>query len=618
MHPVLQPLRHALLPALILGLPSAGSLLAAPSQGSPPGQGQDILFSISFRGPTISQLDSGQGVPTTEGDLLAPAAGGPVLGPQPRPRIVTTGGALGLGAYTACLGHPPGTPCGVEVDALSRGYDLLLVPHRQERPPHRFFFSVDFRARGIPGPAAGPSVRSEAGPIGDAAGDVMGDLGLAAGPLPPPTLPLVLPAGNVGILDGNGLSSASGFAYPGLGIVEPALPAALGALTGDDLNALDLRGAPAGVPEFVFFSLDAGFIDPLTGLPNSGSAAGEGASAAAILRSLGGVVTVYATPQQLGLELESGDVDDVNALALRENGDGIFQPSLAPYDWVSGLDGRSGAPRDMLLFSVRRGSSIIGRPDSIFGLPIEPGDILVPPLGGIGRPGIFIAAENLGLATVRSGTVLDHGDDLDALSIEEPDSFFDCNENGIEDSVDIALGISSDTNLNGIPDECEVIGGEHCHCTSPKGPCANHDPGAGCRNSSGAGAHLSAAGGGGSVTLDDLVLRATSLPVNQFGLVFMGGAAVDQPFGDGRQCVTSGGMGFHRFPLMATGPAGEMELSAGSLGAGLVATSQSLFAPSGWIQPGQTWHFQCWFRDTFGPCTSGFNLSNAMQVTFTP
>jgi|GEM_PF-2826482 len=31
----------------------------------------------------------------------------------------------------------------------------------------------------------------------------------------------------------------------------------------------------------------------------------------------------------------------------------------------------------------------------------------------------------------------------------------DCNDNGIEDSVDIAFGSSSDANANGVPDECE-------------------------------------------------------------------------------------------------------------------------------------------------------------------
>ncbi|MEZ5975726.1 MAG: hypothetical protein R3E96_13060 [Planctomycetota bacterium] len=50
----------------------------------------------------------------------------------------------------------------------------------------------------------------------------------------------------------------------------------------------------------------------------------------------------------------------------------------------------------MLLFSVRRGSWVIGQPDSIFGIPIEEGDILTTPLptamGGVSPfPGIFIA-----------------------------------------------------------------------------------------------------------------------------------------------------------------------------------------------------------------------------------
>ena len=31
----------------------------------------------------------------------------------------------------------------------------------------------------------------------------------------------------------------------------------------------------------------------------------------------------------------------------------------------------------------------------------------------------------------------------------------DCNGNGVEDAVDIALGDSADSNLDGIPDECQ-------------------------------------------------------------------------------------------------------------------------------------------------------------------
>jgi hypothetical protein len=32
---------------------------------------------------------------------------------------------------------------------------------------------------------------------------------------------------------------------------------------------------------------------------------------------------------------------------------------------------------------------------------------------------------------------------------------FDCNGNGIEDSIDIATGASTDLDMNGVPDECD-------------------------------------------------------------------------------------------------------------------------------------------------------------------
>jgi len=34
----------------------------------------------------------------------------------------------------------------------------------------------------------------------------------------------------------------------------------------------------------------------------------------------------------------------------------------------------------------------------------------------------------------------------------------DCNDNGVEDAVDIAVGYSSDVDGNGVPDECDVDG----------------------------------------------------------------------------------------------------------------------------------------------------------------
>jgi hypothetical protein len=49
---------------------------------------------------------------------------------------------------------------------------------------------------------------------------------------------------------------------------------------------------------------------------------------------------------------------------------------------------------------------------------------------------------------------------------------------------------------------------------------------------------------------------------------------------------------------------------------GLVASTQSK-APLGAITAGQTWNFQCWYRDTLSPCSTS-NLSNGLQVAFAP
>ena len=39
-------------------------------------------------------------------------------------------------------------------------------------------------------------------------------------------------------------------------------------------------------------------------------------------------------------------------------------------------------------------------------------------------------------------------------------------------------------------------------------------------------------------------------------------------------------------------------------------------AGAGQVLEGSTWHFQCWYRDPQGPGGTGFNLSDAMAVTF--
>jgi hypothetical protein len=144
-------------------------------------------------------------------------------------------------------------------------------------------------------------------------------------------------------------------------------------------------------------------------------------------------------------------------------------------------------------------------------------------------------------------------------------------------------------------------------------PCGNESgagEGAGCTTSSGAGALLRGAGSS-SVAADDLLLVTAGMPTNQAGVLFMGpGQVAPALFGDGLRCVSSP---FYRYPVRPTGTTGSF-----THGPGLVAWSQSHFPAPARIQPGDTWHFQSWFRDPHGSCGFGTNLSNGLEIEFTP
>ena len=530
---------------------------------------------------------------------------------------------LSLAQYGACVGHPGGTPCEIELDALSDGQDEQfttgpngIMPAGGGTPGtdhKRLWFSVDEYARGIVVLAPPhPMVSTEGFPPPPAAFEASADIfaapDLPAGPLPPGA---VVP-NNGGVLDGNGLPSSNGFAYPGLGLIEPNQPSPP-ANPGDNVDALDI-GAPLTPGTTVYLSLDSPFVDPLTNLPNTGSAHSNGFVGGDVLATVfpGGALTLFAGAQALGLDrvpppLGGPDSDDLDALILWDNGNHTFQPSQTPYDWVNGAT-------DMVIFSVRRGSAVIGKPDSIFGIPICEGDLLTTPLpaalGGLSPfPGIFIAAENLGLFTAR-GVVGAFSDELDAADYVKH-ARFDCNQNGVEDAIDIANGASSDTNKNGIPDECEDKVVEFCWCPAGSSPCGNTSATTGCANSTGAGALLAWTGGTVNVPADDFVLNATHLPNNVSGILYMG--PVPRPaliFYDGLRCV---GTPNYRYPLLNSGTTGSL-----TFGPGLIAHSNTSFPLGGHIDPGEAWYFQCWYRDGSGPCGTGSNLTNVVRVEFQP
>lgn len=146
-----------------------------------------------------------------------------------------------------------------------------------------------------------------------------------------------------------------------------------------------------------------------------------------------------------------------------------------------------------------------------------------------------------------------------------------------------------------------------CEGTSAACPCGNGGgPGEGCGNSTGAGAVLSTSGST-SVSAADLVFSAAQLAPSQPGLYFQGNNAVSSgngvPFGDGLRCA---GGGVIRIQVRISTPSGTSQ------------TTTNIVAATG-VQPGDTKRYQIWYRDPQGsPCGTGFNLSNGIEVSWTP
>jgi len=147
------------------------------------------------------------------------------------------------------------------------------------------------------------------------------------------------------------------------------------------------------------------------------------------------------------------------------------------------------------------------------------------------------------------------------------------------------------------------------YCFGSSCPCGNDDPNAGCANSTGSGALLSASGFA-SVASDDLDFVVSGMPANQIGRVYTGQNQALVPFGNGRRCVGGGSTGLIRFPVGTAGAVGTMSLN------GVISTAQGISPGS--LAAGSTWNFQTWYRDPTGPCGNGFNFSNALRIVIIP
>jgi len=143
-------------------------------------------------------------------------------------------------------------------------------------------------------------------------------------------------------------------------------------------------------------------------------------------------------------------------------------------------------------------------------------------------------------------------------------------------------------------------------CFGVSCPCSNDSATAGCINSTGAGARLDGSGSA-SLAADDLLITLSQSPPGQPALLFFGDLAVNGgsglPFGDGLRCV---GGSVVRVSVKTANTSG-------------VATwGPGLGASEGW-SAGDLLSLQTWYRDPAGgPCSSGFNLSHAVELSVVP
>jgi hypothetical protein len=143
------------------------------------------------------------------------------------------------------------------------------------------------------------------------------------------------------------------------------------------------------------------------------------------------------------------------------------------------------------------------------------------------------------------------------------------------------------------------------YCEGEACPCGNNATSGGCRNSSGFGG-LIAAAGSTSILADDLAIYASHLVPNQPALLFAGDAALNggggRLFGDGLRCV---GVNVARLQVGIPDAGGNLVYGPGVIGMDHLAVA------------GAVRHMQVWYRDpNAGPCGSGFNLTNALVLTY--
>jgi len=170
----------------------------------------------------------------------------------------------------------------------------------------------------------------------------------------------------------------------------------------------------------------------------------------------------------------------------------------------------------------------------------------------------------------------------------------DCNQNGVPDVYELALGFAVDWNGDGVLDECDPA--NYCEARP---------------NSSGWAAVMRALGSP-RIDDDDFTLVAARVAPNQFGYFLMSASQDFLPFFSGSSGNLCLGSPIYRFShppageVLFSGPEGRLSLAVdfANLPGGLA------------FGPGDVWYFQAWFRDVTGAGVPTSNTTDGFAVMF--
>jgi glucose/arabinose dehydrogenase len=172
----------------------------------------------------------------------------------------------------------------------------------------------------------------------------------------------------------------------------------------------------------------------------------------------------------------------------------------------------------------------------------------------------------------------------------------DCNGNGSDDACDLVSGASPDSDLNGLPDECDCRGSSFCLPL---------------QNSLGCTPSISATGALTLAAPDNFVVRASNVLSQRQGLLMWGTSRVLAPLGAGFRCV---GAPVRRMPVQGSGGS-----PGGNDCSGTYAQlfSDSLLASNGFLV-GQVLFFQWWSRDNGYAAPDNLGLTDALRAMVCP